>query len=257
MSEGTVHYEVKDGIASIVFDRPEARNAMTWAMYEGLAQALETIATDEAVRVAVLRGMGHEAFVSGTDIAQFKAFTGAEDGLLYEHRIKVAIDRIERLMKPTIAIIEGWATGGGLIIAAACDFRIAAPNARFGVPVARTLGNCLSIANVARLVGAFGQARVKRILMRAEIVDAEEAAACGFVELAQAGEIEAKLGAMCGRLKEHAPLTMFAAKEALRRIALANLPDDEDLIHTCYDSADFKEGVNAFLAKRKPNWQGR
>ena len=257
MSEGTVHYEVTDGIARVTFDRPEARNAMTWAMYQGLAHALETIATDDAVRVAVLRGMGHEAFVSGTDIAQFTSFAGAEDGLLYEHRINVAIDRIERLMKPTIAVIEGWATGGGLIVAAACDFRIAAPNARFGVPIARTLGNCLSIANVARLVAAFGQARVKRILMRAEIIDAEEAAACGFVELTQAGEIEAKLAVICGRLKEHAPLTMFAAKEALRRIALANLPDAEDLIHTCYGSADFKEGVNAFLAKRKPDWQGR
>lgn len=256
MSEGSVHYTVAGGVATIVFDRPEARNAMTWAMYNGLARSLEAVSADETVRVAVLRGAGHEAFVAGTDIAQFTAFVGAADGLRYEHQINTAIDRLERVMKPTIAVVEGWATGGGLIIAAACDFRLAAPNARFGIPIARTLGNCLSIANVARVVLAFGQARAKRILMLAEIISAEEAAACGFAELVPDGELEVKLAAMCERLSEHAPLTMFAAKEAMRRLATAHLPDDDDLIHIVYDSADFKEGVAAFLAKRKPEWRG-
>jgi len=175
-----VHYSVADGVATIVFDRPEARNAMTWSMYYGLAQALESISADPAVSVAVLRGAGHEAFVAGTDIAQFTAFEGAADGLRYEHQIHAAVERLERVMKPTIAVVEGWATGGGLIIAAACDFRLAVPNARFGVPIARTLGNCLSIANVARLVHAFGPARTKRMLMLAETISAEEASACGF-----------------------------------------------------------------------------
>ncbi len=257
MSEGTVHYEVKDGIARVTFDRPEAKNAMTWAMYEALARACDSIASDESVRAALFRGAGG-SFVAGTDIQQFTAFSGGEDGIAYERHIAADIDRLERLPKPVVAVIEGWATGGGLLIAASCDFRIATPDARFGVPIARTLGNCLSVANMARLLAHFGPARTKRMLMLAETVDAEEARACGFVDaIAAPGEIAEKAEAMCRRLIGHAPITMRAAKEALRRIALANLPEGDDLIRACYDSADFKEGVSAFLAKRKPDWQGR
>ena len=256
MSEGKVHYSVKDGIATIVFDRPEARNAMTWAMYDGLAQALGQIASDHDVRVAVLRGQGHEAFVAGTDIAQFMAFEDAADGVRYEHHINISIDRLEKLAKPTIAVVEGWATGGGLILAAACDFRLAAPNARFGIPIARTLGNCISISNVARVVQAFGQARAKRILLAAEIISAEETAGIGFAELVKAEDLEGRLEEMCRRLSEHAPLTMFAAKEAMRRLVTSHLPDDDDLIRIVYGSSDFKEGVAAFMVKRKPEWSG-
>jgi len=256
LSEGKVHYSVKDGIATIVFDRPEARNAMTWPMYDGLAQALSQIASDHDVRVAVLRSSGHEAFVAGTDIAQFLAFEDAVDGVRYEHHINISIDRLEKLAKPTIAVVEGWATGGGLIIAAACDFRLVTSNAKFGVPIARTLGNCISISNVARLVQAFGQARAKRILMMAEIISAEEAAEIGFAELVKAEDLEGRLEEMCRRLIEHAPLTMLAAKEAMRRLVTSHLPDDDDLIRVVYGSSDFKEGVKAFLAKRKPEWTG-
>ena len=257
MSEGEVHYSVADGIASIVFDRPEARNAMTWAMYDGLARACREIAWDANVRVAVFRGAGGEAFVAGTDIAQFKGYT-ADDGVRYEHHIAASIERIEQLTKPTIAVVEGWCTGGGLIIASACDFRIATPSAKFGVPIARTLGNCLSAANVARLVAAFGAARAKRILMLAEMIPAEEAGRIGYVHtLATPAELDKTVSAMCARLKEHAPLTMQAAKEAVRRLAAHGLPDDEDLIRICYGSSDFQEGISAFLSKRKPNWTGQ
>jgi len=257
LSEGRVLYEVKDGVAHVTFDRPEARNAMTWAMYDGLARAIEAIAADDSVRVALFRGAGG-SFVAGTDIAQFLAFKGEEDGIAYERHISASIDQLERLEKPVVAVIEGFATGGGLIIAASCDFRIATPDARFGVPIARTLGNCISVGNVARLLAHFGPARTKRILMLAELIDAEEARACGFVDaIAAREEIGAKAEAMCKRLIGHAPLTMRAAKEAMRRIILANLPDGDDLIRSCYGSADFKEGVAAFLAKRKPDWRGK
>jgi enoyl-CoA hydratase len=208
------------------------------------------------VRVAVFRGAGGEAFVAGTDIAQFVGYT-AEDGVRYEHRISTSIERIEQLTKPTIAVVEGWCTGGGLIIAAACDFRIAAPSARFGVPIARTLGNCLSAANVARLIAAFGSARAKRILLLAEMIGAEEAHACGFVhQVLASADIGGSVNTLCARLKEHAPFTMMASKEAMRRIAEKNLPDDEDLVRICYGSKDLQEGITAFLAKRKPNWTG-
>ena len=257
MSEGRVHYSKANGVASVVFDRREARNAMTWAMYAELATACDSIAGDEEVRVAVFRGAGG-AFVAGTDIGQFTDFAGGDDGIAYEKRINTAIGQIESLAKPVIAVVEGVCVGGGIMIAAACDFRIGTAAARFGVPVARTLGNCLSVENVARLVGQFGVGRTKRMLMLAELISAEEAASCGFVDvLAAPAEIEARLGEMCSRLLGHAPLTMRAAKQAIRRITLENLPKGEDLIRSCYGSADFKEGVDAFLAKRPPAWRGR
>jgi enoyl-CoA hydratase len=254
---GQVDYEVRDGVAFVTFNRPEARNAMTWAMYDGLARACDAIVSDDNVRVALLRGAGG-AFISGTDIQQFTVFKGGDDGIAYEKRIEASIGQIESVGKPMIAVIDGFATGGGLIIAASCDFRLATPDARFGVPIARTLGNCISVGNVARLMAHFGTARAKRMLMLAEMVDAEEARACGFVEaIHPAAEIGAKADAMCKRLIGHAPVTMHSCKEAIRRVTMANLPDGSDLIRACYGSADFKEGVDAFLSKRKPEWRGR
>ena len=254
---GRVDYEVKDGIAHVTFNRPEARNAMTWAMYDGLARACDAIVSDDKVRVALLRGAGG-SFVAGTDIQQFTAFEGGDDGIAYEKRIEASIGQIELVGKPMVAVIEGYATGGGLVIAASCDFRLATPDARFGVPIARTLGNCISVGNVARLLSHFGTARAKRMLMLAELVDAEEALACGFVEaIHPQEEIGAKAEAMCRRLIGHAPITMRASKEAMRRITLTNLPDGSDLIRACYGSADFKEGIDAFLTKRKPEWRGK
>ncbi len=257
MSEGRVVYTKKDGVASVLFDRSDARNAMTWAMYAQLSAACESIAADADVRVAVLRGAGGH-FVAGTDIQQFMAFTGGEDGIAYERRIEAAISQIETVPKPLIAVVEGFCVGGGLAIASACDFRIVAPNARFGVPIARTLGNCLSPGNVARLMAQFGVGRVKRMLMLAEMISAEEAKACGFVDmLADAGELDAKAGEMCTKLISHAPLTMRAAKESIRRIVAKTMPEGDDLIRAVYGSADFHEGVSAFVEKRKPDWQGR
>src|SRR6476661_9314681 len=145
MNTGRVHLSVNDGVASILIDRPAARNAMTWSMYEELGAICQRISDDPGVRVATLRGAGGEAFVAGTDIEQFLSFGGGEDGIDYEKKIDAMIEAIERLPMPTLAIVEGWAIGGGLAISAACDFRVATPNASCGVPIARTLGNCLSM----------------------------------------------------------------------------------------------------------------
>src|SRR6202008_4134973 len=120
-------------------------------------------------------------FVAGTDIEQFRAFKSGDDGVAYEQQIDAGIAKIEALPMTTLAVIEGWCVGGGLAIATACDIRIATPSAKFGVPIARTLGNCLSMANVARLVAAWGKARVQRMLIAAEIIDAAEARACGYL----------------------------------------------------------------------------
>lgn len=257
MSEGAVHLSISGGVASVVFDRPAARNAMTWAMYELLNQICEQLAAEASVRVVTFRGEGGEAFVAGTDIEQFRNFRSGEDGVAYEQQIDECIARLEALPMPTVALVEGWAIGGGLAIATACDFRIATPGSRFGVPIARTLGNCLSVANLARLSAVFGIPRVKRMLMLAEVLTADEALACGFLtQVSEAGEIDAVLASLCERLAALAPVTQRVSKEGLRRLVSHGLPSDADLIRRCYGSEDFREGVSAFLAKRSPAWKG-
>lgn len=257
MSKGSVHLSVKDGLASILIDRPEARNAMTWAMYEELGRICDELAARPDVRVATLRGAGGEAFVAGTDIEQFQTFEGGADGIAYEHTIDRRIGQIERLPMPTVAIVDGWAIGGGLAISAACDFRIAAASASFGVPIARTLGNCLSMANTARVVAAFGVARAKRMLLLADLIPAQEAFECGFLtEIAEASVLDAAADKLCARLERLAPVTQRVSKEAIRRVVAETIPEGDDLVSACYGSRDFKIGVTAFLDKQKPDWTG-
>ena len=168
MSEGEVRLSRQDEIATVIFDRPAARNAMTWRMYEQLGEACARMRSEDGLRAAVFRGAGGKAFIAGTDIAQFETFRSGDDGISYEEKMEGILGGIEALPVPTLAVIEGFAIGGGLAIAAACDLRIATPGSRFGVPIARTLGNCLSIANYARLVSALGVSRAKRVLLLAE-----------------------------------------------------------------------------------------
>lgn len=258
MSEGAVHLRIEGPVASVVFDRPEARNAMTWAMYESLMAICEQLRDDASVRVVRFRGEGGQAFVAGTDIAQFQSFKDGEDGVAYEQRIDACIGLLESLPMPTVAVLEGWAIGGGLAIAAACDFRLATPGTQVGVPIARTLGNCLSMANVARLVSAFGRPRVERLLLLAETLGTDEALACGWLlQVVPAAELDAASDSLCARLSSLAPVTQRVSKQALNRLAQHSLPDAEDLIRACYGSDDFREGVRAFVEKRKPGWTGR
>ena len=258
MSEGVTRLSIDGAVASVVFDRPAARNAMTWAMYEQLGAICDQLAAQPGIRVVSFRGAGGEAFVAGTDIEQFKQFKDGADGVAYEKRIDGCMAKLDALPMPTVAVIEGWAVGGGLAIATACDIRIATPSARLGVPIARTLGNCLSIANLARLVAAFGRPRVQRMLIGAEILKAEEAQSCGYLaELVAADAIDAAAAALCQRLASLAPVTQAVTKEGLRRLMLQQLPEAEDLIVRSYGSDDFREGVSAFSEKRSPVWRGR
>jgi enoyl-CoA hydratase/carnithine racemase len=244
-------------IASVTFERPEARNAMTWAMYEELGAICEQLRADADVRVVRFRGAGGEAFVAGTDIAQFQSFASGDDGVAYERRIDACMALFESLPMPTVAVVEGWAVGGGLTIATACDFRIATPTAKFGVPIARTLGNCLSAANVGRLVAAFGRPRVQRLLLLADTITAQEALSIGYVlQTAPPADIDAASDLLCGKLASLAPVTQRVSKEMLARLLNRSLPEAEDLIRLAYGSEDFREGVQAFVAKRSPVWRG-
>ncbi|HLZ66333.1 MAG TPA: enoyl-CoA hydratase/isomerase family protein [Aliidongia sp.] len=253
-------YEIEDGIGRVTFNRPAQRNAFTFAMYERLAEVCAEIETDERVKALILTGAGDKAFAAGTDISQFHSVKTPEDALAYEARIDRVLGALERCRVPTIAAIVGACTGGGAGIAAACDLRIAAVGAKFGFPIARTLGNCLSTGNYARLAALIGPARVKEIIFLARLVDAEEAKAIGLVS-----EVLDNQQALMARAREiativagHAPLTLRATKEALRRLKDKALVDEEqDLILSCYMSEDFREGMDAFLSKRPPVWKGR
>lgn len=254
-------YEVADGIGRITLNRPQARNALTFAMYERLAEICSDPDRHGAPKVIVMTGAGEKAFAAGTDIAQFRGFSSAEDALAYEGRIETVISAIESCPVPTIAAIAGAVTGGGASIACACDLRIATQSARFGFPVARTLGNCLSMSNYARLATLLGPARVKDIIFTARLVEAEEGRQIGlFNELVvDHAALMARAQELAETIRSHAPLTMRASKEALRRLAEAARADVEgdDLVVMCYTSADFREGMEAFLGKRPPNWQGK
>jgi len=254
---GTVRFERRDTTATITFDRPSARNAMTWSMYEQLEEALDRVESDADLRVAVLRGAGGQ-FVAGTDIAQFTGFTSADDGVAYEQRLESVLAKLEALPVATVAAVEGFAVGGGLALATVCDLRICTPNARFGVPIAKTVGNCLSIANYARLIASLGAARTKALLFTADFMSADEARTSGFVVgVVESDAFDAALNDLCARIATHAPVTLQVTREAIRRIISRIASDGDDLLRQAYGSHDFHEGVAAFVAKRAPRWEGR
>jgi enoyl-CoA hydratase/carnithine racemase len=242
-------------IAQITFNNPSARNALTWPMYEELKKICDSLASDTDIRVIIFRGAGDKAFVSGSDIQQFV-------DLQQDEAYEVAVDRIftslQQLPMPTIAVIEGLAVGSGLLIATACDFRISTPDARFGIPIARTLGNCLSPSNLSWIAAHLGIPTVKKMLLTAELIQANEFVESGFLyQTVEAAEIESATDALAHKLAALAPITQKASKLTLARLLQSNLPDCADLMRETYNSQDFREGVNAFLEGRSPKLIGK
>jgi enoyl-CoA hydratase len=252
-------YEVHDGVGRITFNRPQARNALTFAMYERLAEICEAANSDDSLKVLILTGAGDKAFASGTDINQFRAFKTAEDAIAYESRIDRVLGTLEQCRIPTIAAITGACTGGGAGIAACCDLRVGTKTTKFGFPIARTLGNCLSMSNVSRLTALIGPARVKDVIFTARMVGAEEAATIGLLTemVEDLPALEKRADELATLIVGHAPLTLRAIKEAVRRLQhRLTREEGEDLILMCYMSNDFREGMDAFLNKRQPQWTG-
>ncbi|WP_299359802.1 enoyl-CoA hydratase [uncultured Paracoccus sp.] len=253
--QGDVTLRIEGPVAHVTFDRPAARNAMTFAMYARLGEICDELERRDDLRAIVFRGAGG-AFVAGTDISEFTQFSGGEDGVAYEARIDATLTRLTRLPAPTLAVIDGAAVGGGLAISAACDLRIVTPRARFGVPIARTVGNTLSAVNIARLIRALGDGPVRQMLLLSVLLDGETVHRLGFASACVAeDELESEAARQISRLCEAAPLTIRACRELLLRLSDI-APDDTDVIAQVYASRDFREGVTAFTEKRKPEWQG-
>lgn len=260
LAGGELLIERKGSVLWIIFNRPESRNALTWAMYEGLADQCRALEHDPSIRAVVISGAGH-AFASGTDIAQFRDFRTLQDAVDYEARSSQVMDALEAVPVPVIAAIAGSCTGGGAGLASCCDLRIASRSIKFGIPIARTLGNCLSHHSYARLVALLGLARAKDMLMTGRLMGSEELLASGFVcEAVDTDEaLPPRAQELAEQLAANAPLTLAASKRALLRVRNRLFPveEDRDIIAMCYLSEDFREGVEAFLAKRKPVWRGR
>jgi enoyl-CoA hydratase/carnithine racemase len=228
-------------------------------MYARLAEICEGEARDGTIRAIIVTGAGVKAFAAGTDIAQFRDFEKPEDGLDYEAKVDRILSSIERCPVPMIAAIAGACTGGGAAIAACCDMRIATRDIRYGFPIARTLGNCLSATSLQRLTGLMGAPRVVDLLFTSRLMTADECLQAGLVtELADDhAALMDRARALAHQIAGFAPLTLSTTKELMRRIREAGPKvDDHDLVAKVYTSADFREGLDAFLTKRKPQWKG-
>lgn len=260
MSNESLLLKVQDGIAWLGFNRPQSRNAMTWEMYDALESCCDRLAADDQVVAVVLHGVGGEAFVAGTDITQFAGFSKPEDAINYERRIDRVVGKLEALNKPTIALIEGFCVGGGAALAMVCDFRYCTPGLKFGVPIAKTLGNCLSITNVSRLIDMVGIARTKEALMMGALFNADEASHIGLVNaVIEPDHIYDQVADIAAQFAKRAPLTVQASKALIERVQKqrrAAHDAGDDWVITCYMSDDFKAAVNKFVNKTPFEWTG-
>jgi enoyl-CoA hydratase len=254
--------EKQGPVGWLVFNNPERRNAVSLDMWEAIPRVLERFEADPELRVMVLSGAGDKAFVSGADISQFESQrSGAEAVQRYEEIAEGAQLRLQRCDKPVLAMIRGYCLGAGVNIALACDMRIAAEDARFGIPAAR-MGLGYRVSSTKNLVDTIGPARTREMLITARQYGAAEAERIGLVQrVVPAAGLEAEVLETCAGIAANAPLTMRTAKRIVRELLAS--PDSFDeaacraLVKECFESSDYKEGRRAFMEKRRPAFQGR
>lgn len=257
MSEGQVHFTREGAIGRIVFDNQASLNALTFSMWRRLGEICREISEDDSLRVVTLRGAGGKAFLAGTAIDGFLEFKSGADGVAYEREMDEYVSLVETLPMTTIAVVEGWAVGGGLALSCACDLRIATTDAKFGSPLGRSIGNCLSASGYTRLVAHVGIAQAKRILLLGEMLTAQELFDLGLLlHVVERDALDETVEAVCKRAAENAPITSRASKTAIRRLIYAGRPDIDDLIEQVYGSNDFRMAVRNFLEKKPRIWTG-
>jgi len=257
MSSGQVLFSRKGAVGQILFDNQASLNALSFGMWRQLGAICQEISTDRTLRVVVLRGAGGKAFVAGTEIDDFLTFDDGARGVDYEAEMDSYVGLVETLPMITIAAVEGWAVGGGLALSCACDLRIATPSSRFGSPLGRSIGNCLSAKGYARMAAHLGIAQAKRVLLLGEMLTADELLSLGVLtKVVESEAFEKALDDLCLRASENAPLTSQASKTALWRMVYANLPNTDDLTRMVYGSADFRSGIRKFLNKEPRVWTG-
>jgi enoyl-CoA hydratase len=249
-------------IATVVFNRPQVRNAFNLAMWSALPAVVEGLGRDPGVRAIVFRGAGEEAFASGADISEFrenrKDRASAE---AYNTQTAAAARALETCPKPTVAMIYGYCMGGAMATAMACDLRFSADTGKFGIPAGR-LGIIYGLHAVKRLVSLVGPAVAKDILFSARVLDAQEALRTGFVQcVVPAAELSTYTYEYLGRVADNAPLTIQGAKLIVEAVVddggVAKHDEIAQLQLRAFDSEDYKEGTAAFLEKRRPRFVGR
>ena len=251
----------KEGaIGWLVFNNPERRNAVSLEMWQAIAAVLDDFSGDGSVRAVVLTGAGDKAFASGADISQFEKHRAtAEDVQRYDQTSGAAMQRLKGLDKPTIAMIRGYCIGGGLNIAAACDLRLAAEDARFGIPAAK-MGLGYKADAMKALVDLVGAAFAREIMITARQFSAAEALGMGLVhKVVRVDELEGATRQYCDMIAANAPLTVRAAKRIIREVTKGQYDDAacRAWVKECFDSEDYAEGRRAFMEKRKPVFRGR
>jgi enoyl-CoA hydratase/carnithine racemase len=261
LAEGKILAGAAEGVARLVFNNPEKRNAVSLAMWQAVSEAVAGFAADPSVRVLVVSGAGGKAFVSGADISRFEQERTGEDAVArYNAAAEAAYVALASFPRPVIAAIEGACVGGGLALAVSCDIRLAAEESRFGLPAAR-LGLGYPFSGIARLIGVVGRAAAAEILFTAALYDAARAKEWGLVNrLLPPGEVQAAAEALAREIAANAPLTIAAAKRALiehaKDPAARDLAAVEAMVAAAFASADYREGQAAFREKRPPRFTG-